>query len=200
MNDEWVTACSGGAEVPFGRYGANCVLAVGRMPFLPALAGQRFRLASQSFVFSVWRWMSGMRVVLMVEGGQTEWCICCSGRFPRSVRSRIQPGRAESSVAGFGVRIPSSEEGVGAGFAAREWVRARGSDSSPRNANMSRTGVRQGLQRLWPAVLQVSEFPPGPLKRGKSTSDVAGSGRPFERKARPARRFCKGYRLWVMGY
>ncbi len=194
---------------------------------LPALAGRRFRLAgmeptasSQLDVcrfFQLWRGRGSVWPVrasffrcgggcrecvlfLMVEGGQTEWCICCSGRFPRSVRSRIQPGRAESSVARFGVRIPSSEEGVGAGFAAREWVRARGSDSSPRNANMARTGVRQGLQRLWPAVLQVSESPPGPLKRGKSTSDVAGSGRPFERKARPARRFCKGYRLWVMGY
>ena len=137
---------------------------------------------------------------LMVEGGQTEWCICCSGRFPRSVRSRTQPGRAESSVAGFGVRIPSSEEGVGAGFAAREWVRARGSDSSPRNANMSRTGVRQGLQRLWPAVLQVSESPLAPLKGGNQRvmwPVPAGhlSGKPGRRGV-----FVKviGYGLWVI--
>ena len=57
-NDEWVTVCTGEAEVPFGRYGANCVLAVGRMPFLPALAGRRFRLAGRRIDFSVWQWVS----------------------------------------------------------------------------------------------------------------------------------------------
>ena len=106
---------------------------------LPALARRRFRLAgmeptasSQLDVcrfFQLWRgggsvWPVGTsffrcgggcrECVLfpVVEGGQTEWCICCSGQFPRSMRSRTQPGRAESPVAGFGVRIPSSVDGT----------------------------------------------------------------------------------------
>ncbi len=108
------------------------------------------------------------------EGGQTELCIFCSGRFPGSVRSRAllcagrcgraqtvtgnrdgcakplrsrtQPGRAESLVAGYGngfhfrltVRVRVSRRG--------KMFRARGLDGSPRNAMMFRTGVRQGTQ------------------------------------------------------
>ena len=47
--------------------------------------------------------------------------------------------------------------------------------------------------RLWDLT------PLGPPKGGNHQSAVASSGRPFERKARPARRV-NGYRLWVMGY
>ena len=148
---------------------------------LSALARRRFLWPVGASFF---RYGSGCRECVLfsaVEGGQTEWCICCSERFPRSVRSRTQPSRAESLVAGFGVRIPSSEEGASAEFAARE------SDGSPRNAMVFRTGVRQGLQRLCPAVC-VFLTPLAPPKGGNYQSAVAGSGRTFERKARPARR------------
>ena len=46
-------------------------------------------------------------------------------------------------------------------FAAREWLRARGLDGSPRNGDRTRTGVRQGWERLWPAVCGVLN-PPWP--------------------------------------
>ena len=38
-------------------------LQVGRVPFPPALASLRFRLASQSLAFSVGRWVTEVRVV-----------------------------------------------------------------------------------------------------------------------------------------
>ena len=64
-------------------------------------------------------------------------------------------------------------------------MRARGSDGSPRNADMVRTGVRQGLQRLWPAVCGILT-PLGPPKGGNHQSAVAGaaghlSGKPGRR-------------------
>ena len=42
-----------------------------------------------------------------------------------------------------------SREDKDAEFAAREKVRAKGLDGSPRNGEMSRTGVREGLKRKW---------------------------------------------------
>ena len=79
MNDEWVTVCPGEAEVPFGQYGANCVLAVGRMPFLPALAGRRFRFAilplrTHAFLDDDDRPCGSTTP----SSSKTEWCIGCS--------------------------------------------------------------------------------------------------------------------------
>ena len=52
--------------------------------FALALASPRFRLAGYRLAFSSWRWLSGVRVVSDWKGGQTEWCNCCSGRFPQN--------------------------------------------------------------------------------------------------------------------
>ena len=50
------------------RYGANCVLAVGRVLLLPALAGRRFRLTGQDLAFPLAKWVSAMRVVFGMGG------------------------------------------------------------------------------------------------------------------------------------
>jgi hypothetical protein len=61
-----------------------------------------------------------------VRGGFLVWCGHAGGNTVNRVSGCM-------SVAGCGMRIPSSEDGPGAGFAAREMWRARGSGGSPRN-------------------------------------------------------------------
>ena len=66
------------------------------------------------------------------------------------------------SVAGCGTRIPSSFDVSCVGFAAREWVRARGSDGSPRNVLMVSDGRALGMEVEMDGGLQVSESPLAP--------------------------------------
>ena len=106
------------------------------------LAGRRFRLAGYVVETCRWRvstarYCGGCRKCVLFpvgEGGQTEWCNCWSGRLSVSC----------------------------VGFAAREWVRARGSDGSPRNVLMVSDGRALGME----VEMDGGLHPPAPLKGG----------------------------------
>jgi hypothetical protein len=129
-------------------FGKNCLNLL-----LPALAGRGFHLAGRRISFSLMWWLSVLRVV--------------SGRRGRP-NGMVDVNRVSGcmSVAGYGYESHHCLMVWVRGSRRGGVFRARGSDGSPRNGWMVRTGVREGLQRKWTAVCRFLTPPLAPLKGG----------------------------------
>ena len=140
---------------------------------LPALARRRFRLASKCLSFSLvrdGRECVGVSVqgVAKRNGGGLVGMVCLVGSFAKETigvawffRERTPLG-VQGSAGKDGTvecRRPLGLRADGCGRLLMRGVLLL-------FVNMLRTGMRQGLQRKWPAVCGVSKSPLAPLKGG----------------------------------
>ena len=112
--------------------GANCVLAVGHVPLIPALAGLGFRLAGYCLAFLLGWWVSVLRVV--------------SGRGGRP-NGMVAVNRVSGCmfVTGYGYGFHHRRMFRVRGSRRGEMDRARGLDGSPRNGGDGPDGRARGI-------------------------------------------------------